>query len=142
MTALLTPLSDAQRSFITCAWKPFAQFQQWPFFDYIEAECDRQGLDARQVLASLPELPLPSVAGFRYGAVWYNSHMPSADTPILLRVVGLHHLSEPFALEIANEFVRVLGYLIERRLSEPSQPFKLNRRMPAVAGALISTAAS
>jgi hypothetical protein len=43
MTALLTPLSDAQRFFVTCAWKPFAQFQQWPFFDYIEAECDKQG---------------------------------------------------------------------------------------------------
>jgi hypothetical protein len=127
MTALLTPLSDAQRFFVTCAWKPFAQFQQWPFFDYIEAECDKRGFDARQVLASLPEFPLPSVAGFRYSAIWCNSHMPSADTPILLRVVGLRHLGEPFALEIANEFVRVLGYLIERRLSEPSQPFKLNK---------------
>jgi hypothetical protein len=127
MTALLTPLSDAQQFFVTCAWKPFAQFQQWPFFDYIEAECDKQGLDARQILAWLPELPLPGVAGFRYDAVWYNSHIPSADTPILLRVFGLHHLSEPFALEIANEFVGVLGYLIERRLSEPSHPFKLNK---------------
>jgi len=29
-------------------------------------------------------------------------------------------------LEIANEFVRVLGYLIERRLAAPSSPFKLN----------------
>jgi len=41
MTALLTPLSDARRFLETCAWKPFAQFQQWLFFDYIETECDR-----------------------------------------------------------------------------------------------------
>ena len=126
MTALLTPLNDDRRFLIACAWKPFKQFQRWPFFDYIEAECDKHGLDARKVLASLPELPLHSVAGFRYGAVWCNSHMPAADTPILLRVVGLHHLGEPFALEMANEFVRVLGYLIERRLTAPSSPFKLN----------------
>jgi hypothetical protein len=127
MTALLTALNDDQRFFINCAWKPFLQWQQWPIFDYIEAECDKQGLDARQVLASLPALPLPSVAGFRYGPVWYSSSIPTADTPILLRVVGLHHLAEPFALEIANEFVCVLGYLIERRLSAPYSPFKLNR---------------
>jgi hypothetical protein len=127
MTALMTPLNEDQRFFINCAWKPFREFQQWPIFDYIEAECDKRGIDAREVLASIPELPLPSVAGFRYGLVWYNSHMPSADTPILLRVIGLYHLGEPFALEIANEFIRVLSYLVECRLSAPYSPFKLNR---------------
>jgi hypothetical protein len=127
MTALLTALNDDQRFFISCAWKPFLQSQQWPIFDYIEAECDKRGFDARQVLASLPELPLPSVAGFRYGPVWYGSLFPAADAPIILRVVGLHHLGEPFALKIANEFVRVLSYLVERRLSAPYSPFKLNR---------------
>jgi len=112
---------------ITCAWQPFLQSQQWPIFDYIEAECDKRGIDARQVVAALPALPLPSVAGFRYGPVWYSSSIPTADTPILLRVIGLYHLGEPFALEIANEFVRVLGYLIERRLAAPYSPFKLNK---------------
>ena len=127
MTALMSPLNEDQRFFINCAWKPFLESQEWPIFDYIEAESDKQGIDAREVLASIPELPLPSVAGFRYSLVWYNSHMPSADTPILLRVIGLYHLGEPFALEIANEFIRVLGYLVECRLSALYSPFKLNR---------------
>lgn len=127
MTALMTPLNEDQRFFINCAWKPFLESQQWPIFDYIEAECDKQGIDARTSLASIPEFPLPGVSGFRYSLVWHNSTMPSADTPILLRVIGLHHLGEPFALEIANEFIRVLGYLIERRMSASYSPFKLNR---------------
>jgi hypothetical protein len=126
MTALMTPLNDDQRFFINCAWKPFLESQQWPIFDYIEAESDKQGIDAREVLTSIPALQLPSVAGFRYSLVWSDPHMPSADTQILLRVIGLYHLGEPFALEIANEFIRVLRYLVECRLSAPYSPFKLN----------------
>lgn len=125
MVDFLTPLTSEQRFFVTCIWKPFLQYQQWPIFDYVEAECDKQELDARQVLASLPELPLPGVAGFRYGLVWYNSHMPAADTPLQLRVLGLWHLGEPLALSIADDFLRVLNYLIECRLSAPYDPFRL-----------------
>jgi hypothetical protein len=35
------------------------------------------------------------------------------------------HLGEPLALEIGDDFLRVMNYLIERRLSAPYDPFKL-----------------
>lgn len=127
MTDFLAPLTAEQRSFITCIWKPFVEYQQWPIFDYIEAECDKQGFNARQVLASLPEMQLPGVAGFRYGFVWSSSHIPAADTPLQLRVLGLWHLGDPLALDIADDFLRVLNYLIERRLAASYDPFKLVR---------------
>jgi hypothetical protein len=127
MTNFLTPLTTEQRFFLTCIWKPFDERQRWPIFDYIEAECDKQGFDARQVLDSLPNAPLQGVAGFRYGLVWSSSYMPAADTPVQLRVSGLWHLGVPLALEIADDFLRVLHYLIECRLSAPYDPFKLAR---------------
>jgi hypothetical protein len=127
MPDFLASLTASQRFFITCIWKPFAEYQQWPIFDYIEAECDKQGFDARQVLASLPGGSLPGVAGFRYGLVWSSSYMPAADTPLQLRVAGLWHLGDPLSLTIADDFLRVLHYLIERRLSAPYDPFKLAR---------------
>jgi hypothetical protein len=64
MTNFLAPLTTEQRFFITCIWKPFDEHQRWPIFDYVEAECDKQGFDARQVLDSLPDAPLRGVAGF------------------------------------------------------------------------------
>jgi hypothetical protein len=104
---LASPTAE-QRYFIEYIWKPFAQHGQWPIFDYIEAECDKQGFDARQVLASLPGAQLPGVAGFRYGLLWSGSYMPAADTPLQLRMAGLWHLGEPLALEIADDFLHVL----------------------------------
>jgi hypothetical protein len=127
MTDFLASLTAEQRFFITCIWKPFLRHQRWPIFDYIEAECDKHGFDARQVLASLPEQQLPGVAGFRYGLTWCKSPMPAADTPLQLRVLGLWHLGEPLALEIVNDFLRVLRYLIERRLSALYDPYKVAR---------------
>lgn len=127
MPDFLSSLSARQRFFITCIWRPFAEYQQWPIFDYVEAECDKQDFDARQMLASLPAAPLRGVAGFRYGLVWSSSYMPTADTPLELRVAGLWHLGDPLSLEIADDFMRVLHYLIERRLSAPYYPFKLAR---------------
>ena len=53
--------------------------------------------------------------------------MPAADTPLQLRVLGLWHLGEPLALSITDDFLRVVSYLIERRLSAPYDPFKLAR---------------
>jgi hypothetical protein len=127
MTDLLASLTDDQAFLLRCAWKPFMQHHQWPIFDYVEAECDRQRFNAREVLGSLPSPSLPSVAGFRYGPVWYNSPLiPADDASIQLRVLGLWHVAEPLALEIADAFIAVLNYLIERRLSAPYEPFKLN----------------
>lgn len=127
MIDLLASLTDEQAFFLGCAWTPYQEHHQWPIFDYIEAECDKQGIDARQTLASFPQYPLTSVQGFQYEHVWYNSHIPAADTPILLRVLGLWHIADPFALEIADGFLRVLDFLIDRRVTAQYEPFKLNK---------------
>jgi hypothetical protein len=127
MIDLLASLSDEQAFLLRCAWMPYKEHHQWPIFDYIEAECDKQGIDARQTLASFSQYPLTSVQGFRYEHVWYNSHIPMVDTPILLRVLGLWHIADPFALEIVDEFLRVLNFLIDRRVSARYEPFKLNK---------------
>ena len=125
MTDLLT-LNDDQQFFIRCVGEPFLQFQQWPIFEHVEAQLDKQGLEARQVLASLPVVGEAGVQHFRYGLVLYPSTIPTADTPILLTVAGLWHLADPSALRICDQFIHVLRYLIERRLTAPSSPFKLN----------------
>ena len=127
MIDLLASLTDEQTFLLRCAWVPYQKHQQWPIFDYIEAECDKQGIDARQTLVSLPKYPLTSVQGFQYEHTWYNSHIPMADTPILLRMLGLWHIADPLALEIADEFLRVLNFLIDRRVSTEYEPFKLNK---------------
>jgi hypothetical protein len=125
MTDLLALQSDEQRFLIKCVGVQFDHHQQWPIFDYVEAECDKVGIDARQVVASLANSPLAGVAGFHYGPVWYNSHFPAADSPLILTVLGLYHYGGSVAIEIGEEFVHVLNLLIERRLSAPYNPFKL-----------------
>ena len=64
MIDLLASLTDEQAFFPGCALTPYQEHRQWPIFDYIEAECDKQGIDARQILASFPQYPLTSVQGF------------------------------------------------------------------------------
>jgi hypothetical protein len=128
MTDILASPNKEQRFLIGCIGKLFFRHHKWPIFEYIEAECDKEGFEAREVLASLPEIPLTGVAGFRYGPIWHNSHyIPSVDAQMQLRMLGLWHLGEPFGLEIVDEFVRVLKFLIERRLSAPYSPFQLNK---------------
>lgn len=63
--------------------------------EHVEAELDKQGVDARQVIASLPEVGEAGVQHFRYGLVWYARTIPTADVPVMLTIAGLWQLASP-----------------------------------------------
>ena len=56
MTDLLASLNGHQARLIACIGAPFLQFYKWPVWSYVETEFDRDGLDAQQILATLPQV--------------------------------------------------------------------------------------
>src|SRR6266567_4832624 len=55
MTDLFASLNDDQARLVVCIGKPFLEHYRWPLWSYVETEFDRDGFDARQILATLPE---------------------------------------------------------------------------------------
>jgi hypothetical protein len=125
MPDLLKPMTEEQRLLLQILADVFLHHQQWPIFEYVEGQLDRHGLDARQLIDSLPEVGWHGMQHFRYGLVWHPSTIPTADKPVMLTIAGLWHLGNESAVTICNQFTTVLRYLIDRRQSAPLSPFRL-----------------
>ena len=95
---LLRPLADEQTTLLSTIYEGLALSGHWPVWQYVELTLDRnQGLDAGEILQSLPSLPrVPPMLGAYYlvsGLQFGN--VPSEDRQIGLTVGGMSHLVPP-----------------------------------------------
>jgi hypothetical protein len=128
MANLLAPLNDDQSLLIRRIGEPFLQHGKWPLWAYIEAELDREDLEAREVLTNLPQIA-DGRSGIQYGLVWYDRNALAQNTPLSLTTAGIYHLgtSNPEAISIGENFVQVLRFLMEYRLSAQPSPFEVTK---------------
>ncbi len=126
MADILTSLNDDQARLIACIGKPFLEYYRWPLWSYVEGEFDRDGLDARQILATLPEVN-DTRSGASYGLVSYDHYNLTGRNTIRLTIGGLYHLAtcDARALQVADDFIRVLKILIQCRLDAKPSLFEL-----------------
>ena len=114
--ALREPLSPEQHHLLEAIFEPFDQTGSWPIWQYVDLTLDgRFGLDARDVLASLPVArdPNPVRWSSRYELTWrMDSHMePQPDNRIALTVAGLRYM--PQAESLLGAFLTAVQHLVE-----------------------------
>lgn len=116
---LLAPLTAGQQRLVDLVAEAFLVSElEWPFFDYVEGVLDDEGLDARELLQSFPE-----VGRWRYGAVvWSQSGgaKPAGESEVALTVLGMWHA--PALREYVQVFFALVGFLAERRRQVRPQP--------------------
>jgi hypothetical protein len=116
--ALREPLSLEQQHLLQAIFEPFDRTGLWPIWQYVDLTLDgRFGLDARDVLASLPVArdPNPARWSSKYELTWrMDSHMePQPDNEIALTVAGLRYM--PQAESLLGAFLTAVQYLVERQ---------------------------
>ena len=114
---LLGPLTEEQERVLEVAAEAFfEQGRRWPTFQYVEAVLEREGLNARSVLATFP------VAGttMQYAACrctpWAGSL--SDDSKVELTLLGLHRYEGVFkanADALVRDGLRLLKVFIDAR---------------------------
>ena len=96
--------------------------RQWPIWQYLEAELDRQGIDPEVTLRSLPELGDGTPPGRRYGLVWFDRLILTAESQIKLTVAGCFHVPELY--QQGEFFVKLLRFIVERYRSASFSPIE------------------
>lgn len=123
---LREPLSTEQTHLINVMHGYFAQSGVWPIWQYVDLTLDaRWGLDAADVLASLPAVGERSPASLDYGLVWRTDpHLqPRAETQVAVTVAGLSHVPE--AEPLLGAFLTTIRFLVEQQRRLVPSPDKV-----------------
>ena len=125
---LLGALDPEQQRLIDVVGEGLARASDWTTaevtFNYVEAKLDREGIDARSAIASLPRT---STLG-TYSAIWTSDPdgMLSPETKLSLTMLGLWHCAGGFG-DLANVFVddglAALRYLAAKRRAYEPEPW-------------------
>ncbi|MET7933809.1 hypothetical protein [Streptomyces sp. NPDC005322] len=125
MPDLAAQLSHQQLMLMQTMAGPFLKTGKWPVWHHVLTELDRKGLDAEQLLKSLPSVGTRAVGRLSYGLAWYEYNGLSDDSrPALTMAAGLH------LVELENVFsslLSVVGYLIQRQVFSRSSPDSVQR---------------
>ncbi|MGY5119573.1 hypothetical protein ACWC2H_27575 [Streptomyces sp. 900105755] len=125
MTDLLAPLSDEQDLLLITMSGPYATSGRWPTWHFVRQTLDREGLDADELIQSLPRVGLPPGQGMSYGLTWSNRPYVIQDDacPGLTVAAALH---VPDLLPgMAQPFLNVLRALVEIHRAVPLSPDKV-----------------
>ncbi|MFD8469712.1 hypothetical protein ACFV10_31945 [Streptomyces cyaneofuscatus] len=118
-------LSHQQLMLMQTMAGPFLTTGKWPVWHYVLTELDRKGLDADQLLKSLPYAGSRAVGRPSYGLAWYEYNGLSEEArPALTMAAGLH------LTELENLFhslLRVVHYLVQRQTFARSSPDAVQR---------------
>ncbi|MGW2851494.1 hypothetical protein ACWDAZ_05465 [Streptomyces sp. NPDC001215] len=122
---LKAKLSDQQLTLMNVMVGPFMSTGQWPVWHYVVTELDRMGLDAEELLKSLPYVGDRSVGRASYGLSWFdNNHIADDSRPSLTMAAALY--LEQFG-PVAHGLLRLTAYFIERQLAAPASPDSVQR---------------
>ncbi|MEU2420183.1 hypothetical protein ABZ619_03825 [Streptomyces sp. NPDC007851] len=118
-------LSHQQLMLMQTMAGPFLKTGEWPVWHYVLTELDRKGLDAEELLKSLPYVGSRGVGRLSYGLAWYEHNGLSEDArPALTMAAGLH-LAE--LEDVFGWLLRVVNYLVKRQASAPASPDAVQR---------------
>lgn len=114
---LLAPLSKPQQRIVDItAFTYFQHANVWPTFQHVEAALDREGLDAKEIFASLPTFD----GTIRYGAfaslAWIGNLRD--ETLLELTLLGLRQCQGPakaLAEVLVRDSLRMLALFAEER---------------------------
>jgi hypothetical protein len=108
---LLEPLSQEQTALLRLLGKHFVANATWPMWQYADLSLDAVGLDAADILASLPSV---GDRAHSYGLIWRTdaSLQPRPDARVAVTVAGLRHVTE--FQPLMGSFTATIRYLIDR----------------------------
>jgi hypothetical protein len=146
--ALLAPLNEQQKALVELVGGVFANEPgTWPTFDYLEAQLEKTGVDARDILTSFPTIMVPGP----YCAVWIESGWNTWPQPghrVALTLVGMHHCIEltkrfprDFSIpqfDLVQGYFELINYAAAERRSVQATPTGV-RKTEIASGPAIST---
>jgi hypothetical protein len=123
LTDLLAPLEADQTILLQVISEPYIKHERWPTFAYVSGELRRRGLDARELLRSMPRTQAAyGVMGSGYGLV-KSEQFFQADSDVWLTVAGQFHV--PALTSRCRSFVIAIQDLRRFLAAQPSSPFEL-----------------
>ncbi|MDQ1294770.1 MAG: hypothetical protein QG608_2655 [Actinomycetota bacterium] len=121
---LLAPLTDDQTQLLTLIAKVLDDKRVWPIWQYVDEYMARRGIDAAQVISTLPSISGMGPQPPRYTLVSYGGALPPGDDQrIHLTVAGLAHID--FLSDIVTMFLRSLTVLANGRARTSFDPDKV-----------------
>jgi hypothetical protein len=112
---LLAPLNAEQQRLVDLIAGGFAE-SKWPMFDYVDAQLERDGIDAASTLESLPAV------GWYGPASWIKApgNPPPRDSTVTLTILGLARANWAPGLAILIAYFEFLRRAAEWRRSVPA----------------------
>lgn len=112
---ILQPLTDSQVALLATVYQGLVRSDEWPIWQYVELTLDqRHGLDAGEVLLSLPRIsrPQPMLGAYYLLSGLQFGNVPAKDQRVGLTIGGMTRLVPmPDAVGL---FMTVLGELCDR----------------------------
>ncbi|MFD8007438.1 hypothetical protein [Streptomyces mirabilis] len=104
---------------------PYVASGKWPTWHFVRQTLDREGLDADELIQSLPRVGLPPGQGMSYGLAWSNSpYVIQDDARPGLTVAAALHIPDLMP-GMAQPFLNVLRALVEIHRAVPLSPDKV-----------------
>lgn len=123
MTDLLAQLGYKQLRLLAAMADPYVRSGEWPTWYFVRETLSRdEGLDADELIQSLPRVGLPPGQGMSYGLTWSNHpQLIQDDTRPGLTVAAALH--EPSLLPVmAHPFLSVLREVVKIYQAVPLEP--------------------
>ncbi len=118
-------LTAEQMDLLRLLFEPFDATGDWPVWQFADLMLDQRGIDAADVLASLPAAGSLQPRSQNYGLVWRSdSHLqPQPDSVVALTVAGLRHVSG--AGPLLGAFLTTIRFLVEQQRSLVPSPARV-----------------
>jgi hypothetical protein len=107
---LSAPLSPGQLRLLQTIYDGFSQTAQWPIWQYPDLLLDERGINAAEVLSSLPRFgeALPDTES--YGLTTVSDHLLQPRTKVRLTVAGLSLISD--AAPLLHAFLETIKLMV------------------------------
>lgn len=130
MTNLMEPLEDPQLQLLNIVWPLFIERQRFPVFNYVDYKMRQSGLDAGEVIDSLPSIQYGGVRG-RCSAIWTqwagSGSARQSDSPVCLTMAGLYHIDDHAKMPIIHALLSYLRSLSAAQVQIADHPFDVPR---------------
>jgi hypothetical protein len=103
----------------------YLEHGRWPVWHYVQSELDRKGMDANEVIKSLPRVGGQGLIGRSYGLAWFDRMLANDSRPALTVAASLH--IQELRPEIGDPFIRVLRFMVDRQLNAPVSPHEVKQ---------------
>ncbi len=124
-SSLPSTLSESQIDLLTVIAGPYLRDGTWPLWHYVQYHMDRRGLDAGEIVASLPRVG-PQDVGFSYGFISGNWRRYGEEDRVRLTIAAALPLSE-LRSHFAEPYLRALHHMIALHRNVEPAPTEIRR---------------